>query len=159
MNPRTDRALRIAAGVLGLIVALPVTLAVFFLMVLAWVGNETVLWILIPPLAILGAALTIFAVRALRAHLATALTLGILAALELVVVVFLLVASRPVTGGTIVGAIVAFVAAMVAVVAAVQRYSNRHQPVLAPPPRRSSPVSVTIRKPATATSRPTKRKK
>ncbi len=159
MNPRSDRALRIAAGVLGLIVAVPVTLAVFFLMVLAWVGNETGLWIMVPPLAILAAALTIFAVRALRAHLATYLTLAILAALELVVAIFLLVASRPITGGTIVGATVAFVAALVAAVASVQRYGTRHQPVVVPPPRKLSPISVTIRKPANAPSRGNKRKK
>ena len=158
MNPRSDRALRIAAGVLGLIVAVPVTLAVFFLVVLAWVANETGLWILVPPLATLGAALTVFAVRALRAHLATYLTLAILAALELVVGIFLLVASRPVTGGTIVGAIVAFVAAVVAIMASVRRYATRNQPVVVPP-RGLGPVSVIIRKPANATSRPNKRKK
>jgi hypothetical protein len=159
MNPRTDRALRITAGVLGLIVAVPVTLAVFFLMVLAWVANETGLWIMVPPLAILGAALTIFAVRALRAHLATYPTLAILGALELVIAVFLLAASRPVTGGTITGAVVSIVAAGVAFWAAFRAYANRHQPVVAPPPRRISPVSVTIRKPPNAPSRSTKGKK
>ena len=159
MNPRTDRALRITAGVLGLIVAVPVTLAVFFLMVLAWVGNETGLWIIVPPLAILGAALTIFAVRALRAHLATYPTLAILGTLELAVAIFLLAASRPVTGGTITGAVVSVVAAAVAFWAAFRAFVNRHQPVVVPAPRKLSPVSVTIRKPANATSRPNKRKK
>lgn len=158
MNPRSDRALRIAAGVLGLIVAVPVTLAVFFLMVLAWVGNEVGLWILVPPLAILGAALTIFAVRALRAHLATYLTLAILGALELVVAVFLLAASRPITGGTITGAVVSIVAAGVAFVAAFRAYANRNEPIVLPAPRKLSPVSVTIRKPANA-GRQNKRKK
>ncbi len=128
-------------------------------MVLAWVGNETGLWILVPPLAILAAALTVFAVRALRAHLATWPTLAILGALELVIAIFLLAASRPVTGGTITGAVVSIVAAGVAFFASFRAYANRHQPIVVPPPRKLSPVSVTIRKPANATSKPTKRRK
>lgn len=150
VNPRLDRALRIAAGVLGLVVAVPVTLAVFFLMVIAWVGNETGLWILVPPLAILAAALTVFAVRALRPALATSLSLAILGALELVVVIFLLAASRPVTGGTVTGAAISLLAAGFACWAAFRAYTSRHLPAapVVMAPRRSAPFSITVRKPA-----------
>ena len=152
MNPRLDRALRITAGVLGLVVAVPVTLAVFFLMVLAWVGNETGLWILVPPLAILAAALTIFAVRALRRALATWISLAILGGLELVIVIFLVTASRPITGGTITGAVISLVAAGVAFWAAVRAYATRNQPaVVAISPRKPALFSITVRKPASAT--------
>lgn len=151
VNPRLDRALRITAGVLGLVVAVPVTLAVFFLMVLAWVGNETGLWILVPPLAILAAALTIFAVRSLRRALATWISLAILGALELVVGIFLLAASRPITGGTITGAVISLVAAGIAFWAAVRAYATRNQPVATIAPRKAAPFSITVRKPASAT--------
>ena len=129
------------------------TLAVFFLMVLAWVGNETGLWIMVPPLAILGAALTIFAVRALRPALATFLSLAILGALELVIVIFLLAASRPITGGTITGAVISLVAAGIAFWAALRAYATRNQPAttIVTAPRKSAPFSITVRKPAGAT--------
>lgn len=139
---------------LGLVVALPVTLAVFFLMVLAWVGQQTALWILVPPLAIVGAALTIFGVRALRPLLATVRSLAVLGGLELVVGVFLLVASRPITGGTIVGAVISFVAAAVAFWAAVRAHATRNQPAASVPARsrRSGPISISVRRPAAAAS-------
>ena len=161
MNPRSDRALRIAAGVLGLVVAVPVTLAVFFLMVLAWVGNETGLWIMVPPLAIVGAALTIFAVRALRPALATFLTLAILGTLELVIVIFLLAASRPITGGTITGAVIGLIAAGIAYAAALRAHATRNQPTaVVSGPRKPAPFSITVRKPpGAAASARTKRKK
>jgi hypothetical protein len=148
VNPRLDRALRIAAGVLGLIVAVPVLLAMLFLVVLAWARDEASVWILVPPLAILGAALVIFGVRALRPALATFRSLAILGALELAVVVFLLAASRPITGGTVTGAVISAVAAGVAFWAASRARLARNQPVAdAQIRRKPGPISISVRRP------------
>lgn len=104
---------------LGLVVALPVILAVAFLMVLAFTGNEAGLWLIIPPLAVLGALLIAVAARALRAGRATVLSLAILGVIELALGIFVLAATRPLTGGALTGGIVAFIAAAVSFAAAV----------------------------------------
>ena len=150
VNPRLDRALRITAGVLGLVVAVPVTLAVFFLMVLAWVGNETGLWILVPPLAIRRRR-----PDDLRRPVPPAgagdirISLAILGALELVVVIFLLGRVPPDhrrhdhRRGDRAGQ------RLELPTAALRAYATRiSQPSpWSPAPRKPAPFSITVRKP------------
>ena len=112
--------MRITAGVLGLVVALPVILAVAFLMVLAFTAGEPRLWIVIPPLAVLGGLLIAMAVRALRAGRATVLSLSVLGVIELALGIFVLAATSPLTGSALTGGIVALIAAAVSFTAAVR---------------------------------------
>lgn len=139
-----------------------------FLVVTAWVSNEAKVWILVAPLAILGAALTVFAVLALRPARVSVRSLVILGALELGVVIFLLAASRPITGGTITGALISLVAAAITFWAAFRARAAARlpAPTVVAGPRKPAPISVTIRKPAgsaagnrPATGKPTGRSK
>ena len=136
---------------LGLIIAVPVLLAMLFLVITAWVSNEATVWILVPPLAVLGAALIVFAVRALRVSRVTVRSLAILGTLELAIVVFLLAASRPITGGTITGAVISLAAACVSFWTAYRVRQALDQPAPAvAASRKPSPISITVRKPGSS---------
>jgi len=65
------------------VVAVPVILAVCFLMVVAWAGGELRLWFIIPPLTILGALQLAVAIRALQPARVSVLSLAILGIVEL----------------------------------------------------------------------------
>jgi hypothetical protein len=101
-----------------LVVAVPVILAVCFLMVVAWAGGELRLWFIIPPLAILGALQLAVAIRALQPARVTVLSLAILGIVELALGIFVLAATSPLTGGAVTGGVIALIAAVVSFAAA-----------------------------------------
>jgi len=100
------------------VVAVPVILAVCFLMVVAWAGGELRLWFIIPPLAILGALQLAVAIRALQPTRVTMLSLAILGIVELALGIFVLAATSPLTGGAVTGGVIALIAAVVSFAAA-----------------------------------------
>jgi len=100
------------------VVAVPVILAVCFLMVVAWVGGELRLWFIIPPLTILGALQLAVAIRALQPARVTVLSLAILGIVELALGIFVLAATSPLTSGAVTGGVIALIAAVVSFAAA-----------------------------------------
>lgn len=121
---RLDRALRITAGVLGVIVAVPSFLAFLFIVLFVWLGSDdTPLW-LAAPLGILAVLQLYLAIRTLSARLATPVAVGLLGVLELAVGVFLLVGSPTLLPATVGAIVVVFIAGVVALAAAVRIHRN-----------------------------------
>jgi hypothetical protein len=121
---RLDRALRITAGVLGVIVAVPSFLAFGFVVLFVWLGSDdTPLWLAVP-LGILAVLQLYLAIRTLSARLATAVTVGLLGVLELAVGFFLLIGSPTLLPATVGAIVVVFVAGVVALAAAVRIHLN-----------------------------------
>jgi hypothetical protein len=117
---RLDRALRITAGVLGVIVAVPSFLAFLFVVLFVWLGSEdTPIWLALP-LGVLAVVQLYLAIRTLSARLATAVTVGVLGVLELAVGVFLLVGSPTLLPATVAAIVVVFIAGVIALAAAVR---------------------------------------
>ena len=115
-----DRALRITAGVLGIVVAVPSFLAFLFVVLFVWLGSDdTPIWLAVP-LGILAIVQLYLAIRTLSARLATAVTVGLLGVLELAVGFFLLVASPTLLPATVAAIVVVFVAGVVALAAALR---------------------------------------
>src|SRR6476646_4150093 len=114
-----DRALRITAGVLGIVVAVPSFLAFLFVVLFVWLGSEdTPIWLAVP-LGLLAIVQLYLAIRTLSARLATAVAVGLLGGLELAVGTVLLVASPTLLPATVAAIVVMFIAGVVALAAAV----------------------------------------
>lgn len=136
---RLDRALRITAGVLGVVVAVPSFLAFLFIVLFAWLGAEgTPLWLALP-LGILAVLQLYLAIRTLSARLATTVTVGLLGVLELAVGVFLLVGSPTLLPATVTAIVVVFIAGVVALAVAIR--IRRHGPA-GPAPTRAAANQV-----------------
>jgi len=144
-----DRALRIASGVLGLIVAVPVILAVFFIFALAWLYGDNSLLMLAIPLGVLAMLQTTLAIFALVPRRATFLALTLLGAVELIVGTVLLLVPTDGYEGTAGAIVVYLIAAAVALFTAVRLYlcGGRPGPPMVGSVRRAGSISVTVRKP------------
>ena len=115
-----DRTLRITAGVLGVVVAVPSFLAFLFVVLFVWLGSEDIpIWLAVP-LGVLAIVQLYLSIRTLSARLATAVTVGLLGVLELVVGIFLLLASPTLLPATVVAIVVVLIAGGVALTAAVR---------------------------------------
>ncbi len=136
--------LRITAGVLGLVVAVPVILAVCFLMVVAWSGGELRLWFIIPPLTVLGALQLAVAIRALQPARVSVWSLAILGMVELAIGIFVLAATSPLTSGAVTGGVIALIAAVVSFAAAFRMHLAGG--AVAQPG--GSAISISVRAPA-----------
>jgi len=114
------RALRISAGVLGVIVAVPSFLAFVFIILFVWLGSEdTPLWLAVP-LGLLAIVQLYLAIRMLNVRLATALTAGALGILEFGVGAFLLVGSPTLLPATIAAIVFVLITGAVTVAAAIR---------------------------------------
>jgi hypothetical protein len=127
------------------LVAVPVILAVCFLMVVAWSGGELRLWFIIPPLTILGALQLAVAIRALQPARVSVLSLAIMGVVELALGIFVLVATSPLTGGAVTGGVIALIAAVVSFAAAYRIHLAGG--AVGPSPTGSA-ISISIRTPA-----------
>jgi hypothetical protein len=135
-----DRTLRITAGVLGIVVAVPSFLAFLFVVLFVWLGSEDIpIWLAVP-LGVLAIVQLYLAIRTLSARLATAVTVGLLGVLELVVGLFLLVASPTLLPATVVAIVVMFVAGVVALTAAVRMHLRG--PAAPPPPQAPAQIRI-----------------
>src|SRR6478752_4905897 len=115
-----DRTLRITAGVLGIVVAIPSFLAFLFVVLFVWLGSQDIpIWLAVP-LGALAIVQLYLAIRTLSARLATAVTVGLLGALELVVGIVLLFATPTLLPATIAAIVVVFVAGALALAAAIR---------------------------------------
>jgi len=128
-----DRTLRITAGVLGVVVAVPSFLAFLFVVLFVWLGSEDIpIWLAVP-LGVLAIVQLYLSIRTLSARLATAVTVGLLGVLELVVGIFLLLASPTLLPATVVAIVVVLIAGGVALTAAVR--IHRGGPAAPPSPQ------------------------
>jgi len=135
-----DRTLRITAGVLGIVVAVPSFLAFLFVVLYVWLGSDDVpIWLALP-LGVLAIVQLYLAIRTLSAGLATAVTVGLLGVLELAVGIVLLVASPTLLPATIAAIVVVFVAGVIALAAAFR--IHRHGPGV--PPSAQTPAQIRI---------------
>jgi FtsH-binding integral membrane protein len=117
---RLDRTLRITAGILGIVVAIPSFLAFLFVVLFVWLGSEdTPIWLAVP-LGLLAIVQLYLAIRTLSARLATAVAAGLLGVLELTVGIVLLVASPTLLPATVAAIVVMFLAGVVALAAAIR---------------------------------------